>query len=301
VNGTGFGPGSCGELVQGVTSAGNRFQVSLPLDSGTTATAEVAPASQTSVRIGPAHRWKAARAAQLCLHLLEVPPQRVALQLDSALTVGRGMGSSTADIVATARAVADALDRPLSREDAGLIAGAIEPSDATMYDGIAVADRRGALLRDWSWWPTFNVVMLVPPTVVVTESVDFRGQEQNAAVYETLLRRLDEAVSRRDSAAFVAAAELSADLNQRHLANPLLETAREWRGPLGALGCNIAHTGSLVGLLFAGDAAGRSAAGDACRRLRHVPRLRGVDVLLAATPASAPLLSARHSPLCAGT
>lgn len=292
MNGTGFGRGSCGEIVQGITSAGNGFQVSLPLDSGTTATAEVVPASQTSVRIGPVHRWKAARAAQLCLRLLDVPPQRVAVRLDSALTVGRGMGSSTADIVATARAIADALDRPLSPEDAGLIAGVIEPSDATMYDGIAVADRRGALMRAWSWWPTFNLVMLVPPTVVVTESVDFRGQEQSAAAYETLLRRLDDAVCRRDSAAFVAAAELSADLNQRYLPNPLLGSAREWAGRLGALGCNVAHTGSLVGLLFPGDAAGRSAAEDATGRLRREPRLRGVDVLVAASPASMPLLSA---------
>lgn len=295
--GIGFGPGSCGELVQGVNSGGLRFQVSMPIGLGTTATVEVVPAARTTVRVVPGDRWKAARAAALCLAALDGAPRRVTVRLDSALAVGRGMGSSTADVVATARAVAHALGRPLSPEAAGRIAGAIEASDGTMYEGMAVVSRGGALLRAWPWWPVFNVVMLVPATVVVTETVDFAGQEKWAGLYESLVHGLSDAAARHDAAPFVAAAEASADHNQNHLANPLLGPARQWGRRFGALGANVAHTGSLVGLLFPGDAAGRRDAAGAATALRRERRLRYVDVLTATTPGPPPGPPPRPNPV----
>ena len=48
-------------------------------------------------------------------------------------------------------------------------------------------------------------------------------------------------------------ATLSAVLNQRFVANPLFALLSEQAADLGAMGVNVGHTGTVVGLLFDAD------------------------------------------------
>lgn len=276
--GTASACGSCGELVQGVLPDGQEFQVTLPMDVFTSAHVVVVENDEWTARAEPPDRTKAASAAVATARHLGSPPLHLTVTIDSAIPIGAGLGSSTADVVATVRATAAALAAPLTPYEIGSIAGAIEPSDGTMHPGMCVTDRRGRLIEAWPWTPTFHVIVLVPEGAgVATEAVVLDGQRERAASYASLLDGLRVAAHRRDPLPFVEAAVTSAGWHV--LANDLVERAPELCRDTGAAGWNVAHTGTALGLLFhAGDRAMTAAA-----TLDSDPRLAGISLIRATT------------------
>ncbi|BAS29330.1 GHMP family kinase ATP-binding protein [Limnochorda pilosa] len=97
-------PGTCGELVQG-TLRGEPFLVSCPISWR--ACARVVLRRERGLCVsGPRGRWKSLRAVRAALRLLGVEDVRAELSLSSPLPVGKGMGSSTAEVLAAAAATA---------------------------------------------------------------------------------------------------------------------------------------------------------------------------------------------------
>ena len=74
--------------------------------------------------------------------ILQLEPLEMRVDHWSDLDVGKGMGSSTADIVAGARAVVAACDCSLSPEQLARIATSIESSDGSMYPGIVAFNQK---------------------------------------------------------------------------------------------------------------------------------------------------------------
>lgn len=259
-SGEGWAPGTCGELVQGALGDGTEFQVSLPIDRGTRVVVHVERADRVEVRGLPAWCTKTTRAVKAALAVLDVGPHLVQVERQSGLPVAKGLGSSSADIVATARAVATAFGRSFAADELAALAGAIEPSDPVMHGGVVASHRRGGLLRCWDWSPAFTVAVLVPVASADTPvRACLRGPPGADA---DLLRLLDDGVADRDSAPFVAAARASARRSAR-VADPLVVRTAAHAGRLGALGWNVAHTGTATGLLFPDNRAGRAAASTA--------------------------------------
>lgn len=261
---------------------GCAFQITLPIQETSRAHAELRPAHRHHVDVVPCERTKAAEAAARALDASGAGPHEVRLSLHRSLPVGAGLGSSTADIVAAIHAVAVAVGTTIPPHLAGEIAGRIEASDGTMFDGIAIVDRRGRLLRPLSWWPRFHVVVLIPERTVETAAVDLSSHRGDARRYRELIDQVIEGSERRDPAAFVDAAKASAALNQRLMPNPLLVLAPRLAGLTGAVGWNVAHTGSAMGLLY--HDATLAAAAPAI--LRGEGDLAGVRLLSSAVPSA---------------
>jgi L-threonine kinase len=265
---------------------GTSFVVTCPIDRGTTVDVALSPAPVLEITGVPHGLSRLEDAVRRTIELLELAPCRVAVQHVGSLPVGKGMASSTADVIAASRAVARAAGEELAAEDLATLAAAIEPSDGVMYDGIVAADREtGRRLRAWDWWPSFTVVMLEPPEGFATAYARFDDQAAHAGEYARLLEQLDDAVAGRDELRFARAATRSAELGQAYVPNAVFSWLAPRAPELGALGVCAAHTGTVAGLLFPRTRAGEAAAAAAERSLRaSAPSSYRVSV--ARTPSS---------------
>ena len=129
------------------------------------------------------------------------------------------------------------------------------------------------------------ITLIVPPNVFNTESANFTGKEQHAADFDDILDSLTAAVASRDSALFARQATRSAEINQRYVPNPIYQILKHRLEEFNALGINVGHTGTVVGILFDNDPAGYKAAMDSCRIISK--EMAGdVRVEVTTTPAS---------------
>lgn len=222
-----------------------------PIAKTTTVALRVRPAADFAItRIAP-KLDKLGQSLRATAALLELEPVEIRVERWSDLDVGKGMGSSTADIVAAARALAAVAGRPLSTAELAKIATSIESSDGSMHPGmVAFNQKTGHVLEEFSWWPQFRIIMITPAQVLSTESAAFTGKEKLGRRFDEILNQLRAAAVNRDARAFALAASRSARLNQRFVPNPCYPLFADRLDELGAVGLNVGHTGTLLGLLF---------------------------------------------------
>jgi uncharacterized protein involved in propanediol utilization len=208
-----------------------------------------------ALSVAPAWRVKALEAARLTLAHLGVPEQGGVLTITANVPVGWGLGSSTSDVIATIRAVAKAFNRQLAPEAlASLAVRAEVASDSTMFEDRAVlfAHRDGNLLEDFSRaLPSLEVLGFN-----VADGVDTVGMQPAAytlseiEAFRPLLGLLRRALYTQDASLVGLVASASARINQRHLPKPYFDRLEALVDDLGAAGLQVAHSGSVVGLLF---------------------------------------------------
>ncbi|MGI8329141.1 hypothetical protein ACRYCC_04195 [Actinomadura scrupuli] len=248
--GTGTAYGTCGELVQGVLD-GRDFLITFPIDLRVRATAS--PSALQGVAVWPPHKVKARRAAERLLRRLRYP-SRLGVRVDiaSPLPEGKGMASSSADIVATCRALADLLGTGVSDTELGAIACAIEPSDAAMYERPVVFDfMTGDLLHDPG--RRFPVLAVTVDAGGAVETTTFRRLPYTAGERRILRGAHDLAVQgleTGDLQAVGTAATASARVNQRRHAKPHLDELLDICADHGGSGVAVAHSGTLATMLF---------------------------------------------------
>jgi L-threonine kinase len=279
--GRGTAPGTCGEFAQGILSSGTPFHVTCPINKSATVVASLRDAKTLSVLGLGEHHRKLELAIQHTVELLDLGAVEVMVRHWSDLDIGKGMGSSTADVLAGVRAIADAVGESLTPETEGRVAAMVESSDGSMFPGIAAVNHKTCeLVEAWDWYPEFVIVMLVPKNSVDTDSIPFRGQERLAEEYDDLLGRMNNAVQRRSIAEFAEQSTRSAVMNDEFLLNPYGRNLRSRLKEFGALGLNVGHTGTVCGLLFANTDAGRTAASEASLEVsRQFPDLKDVKVV----------------------
>jgi L-threonine kinase len=279
--GRGTAPGTCGEFAQGILPDGTPFHVTCPINKSATVIAQLRPAAAWSVTgLSPDHR-KLELALEYVAEELDLGAVEVVIRHSSDLDIGKGMGSSTADVLSGIRALAAAVGENFDIETEGRLAARVESSDGSMYPGIAAVNHKTCeLVEAWEWYPEFVIVMLVPYDSVDTPSISFQGQTQLADEYAVLLAAMDEAVARRSIADFSAQSSISAELNERFLSNPHARYLIDHLDRFDALGVNVGHTGTVAGLLFANTEDGRRTASEACFAVRkQFPDLKDVKVV----------------------
>lgn len=245
-------PGSCGELVQGQLG-GVDFLVTCPVDLFASATFQPAPQGEKELK---GAGWKTVAALE---HFLRAQGYRGGwrLEVENPLPVGKGMGSSTADIAAALGAAALALGlSPWPVEDIAQSALAVEPSDGLMFPGIVLFDhRRGRWREDLGPPPPFEILVFDQggqvDTVSFNQRPDFqeRVQAKSRLVAEAL-ELVRTGLKERDPVAIGAGATLSALANQEMLPKENLPQAIGLAREVQAVGINVAHSGSVIGVLL---------------------------------------------------
>lgn len=273
-------PASCGELAQGLL-ADSHVMVTCPIDRYATATVVLREgAGQVS---GPVDCPKAIRAVALTLDRFGLDALDAALSLESPIPRGKGMASSTADVVASVAATAAALGRAPDAELEADIALSVEPSDGTMLPGIALFDHVGGRVRRRLGTPP-PIEILVLEFEAVLDTVAFNAIDHTTALrsrstsFRESLSMIEAGIASADAELIGRGASLSSSTYQDVLAKPELPQVLALAEAAGAVGVNVAHSGTAVGMLFSADAErtewAASQARSRLRGLREVHRQR---------------------------
>ncbi len=251
-----------GEILRGAFWAygtPSRALVTLPYPGASaTAVARLVPDDATVV-VHPKEKARAAVAAHLTLRELRLSGG-CRVELSGDIPTGWGLGSSTADVVATVRAVAAAAGRVLPPETvARLVATAGRASGSIMFEGAVTlfADREGRVLE--------VLAPALPPLLVVgcnagggAGADTAQAPAQAPAQYLSgeveqlgyLLAMLRRALSTQNAMLLGRVATRSAAINQRF--RPLAPFAELCRiaESTGAAGVQVAHSGTVAGLVY---------------------------------------------------
>jgi uncharacterized protein involved in propanediol utilization len=254
--GTGRAFGTFGELLQGVLPEHDRdFLVTFPLDAWATATFRHTP-DRPDIVVGPGTKIKSHRLVRLALNELGEGGGGL-LTLTSELPEGKGLASSSADLVAAARAVAAAFGRTFDEPTIESLLRRIEPSDGVMYDEIVAFYHREVRLHD--------VLGTLPPLAII-------GHDEGGQVDTIRHNRLPKPFTARDKREYARllvelagaveggdlhtvgriatrSAELNAKLRPRHGFQELRRACAEVDG----FGLVLAHSGTMLGILLGGD------------------------------------------------
>jgi uncharacterized protein involved in propanediol utilization len=265
VKDAGVGWAAChhGELLQGVFADENhgldRALVTLPLRSrGSRATFRTS--SHGTITVFPEDRTKARRAAELAVELCAREGTVATggrLDVASDVPVGWGMGSSTSDVIAAIRAVSDSYQVRLTLEQIAQLAVLAERAcDSIMIEGRVVlfAHRRGAVLEVLGCrLPPLVVVGCVSTAVHGVDTLELPLAQYARHEIETfcgLRAALRKAIITQNVGLLGRVATASARINQRFLPKPELDFLIALSGQLGAAGVQIAHSGTVIGLIF---------------------------------------------------
>ncbi|HEX5870798.1 MAG TPA: hypothetical protein VFY65_10300, partial [Longimicrobium sp.] len=181
-----------------------------------------------------------------------------ALRLEGDVPLRWGCGSSTTDVLATILAVADAFGAVLPREWVARLAVAAEgASDSLMYgpeSAVLFAQRRGSVLMDLGGpLPAvrvlgFNTAGEEGVATLTLPPVPYSAWEIEA--YRTLLGLLRRAVEEQDPGLLGRVATGSTLIMQRHRPKPHMPELVRLAKEAGALGVQVAHSGTVAGFLF---------------------------------------------------
>ena len=258
---TASAPGTCGELVQGMTG-GSHFLVTCPINqfSRATVTLRVGDGGRSAAEVSGIDHLPKAREA-VFKALAELAPRMGAAGLSAEVVIanpipaGKGMGSSSADITAAVGAVGMAASRPFLPETIATIALSVEPTDGVMLPGIALFDHRcGSIVESLGPPPPMEVIVI--DTGGTVDTLEFNRVDRTdlwgkvASRTDEALDLVREGVRRGDPELVGRGATISAMAGHLPEASEWVERAAAFADEQGVAGINVAHSGTVVGILL---------------------------------------------------
>lgn len=256
VAGVGSCLGTLGELFQGPICWGGELEIaiaSLPFSGRSRCTYELGAVEGASDGLEGRPKTSRAIALLLAQHGLRLPPGR--FRFSSDLEVGKGMASSTADIVAALRCVGRVVGRRFRTREIMDVLRPVERSDSVfLREGALYLSQRHQVVVRFGRTLGYTAAYLVEPGAVDTEAVReclLDHYRRSLPTYRAALEGFIAGAVQRDPFRVAAAATESARLSQRCLPKRCFVAMRSALQALGADGLFVAHTGSVVGYLYA--------------------------------------------------
>jgi len=245
-------PGVCGELAQGVIE-GIHFLVTCPVDFYSRVKVDIY--SDGPGVEAPQDCDKAAAAVRRTLFQLKNAKVRAKLTINNPIPRGKGMASSSADLAAAIAATGLALGEEISPYQIAQIALSIEPTDGIMIPGVALFDHRAGIIRE-SLGPPPPMEIVALDLGGTVDTVQFnmvdRFQRWQSVDEQTgeALRLLRRGIEEQDPELVGRGASISAEASQTVLAKPRLAEVKEFAESVGAVGVNVGHSGTIMGVLL---------------------------------------------------
>lgn len=238
-------PGSCGELVQGMIDD-TPFLVTCPISM-------YAKASIT--KYFSYLPYKARLARNRTLDYLN-KKSYAKFCLTTELLTGKGMASSSADIASICQLTALSCKSKLNQDEISRIATTIEPTDGVFCKGIVRYDHlNGTVLENLGLAPHIKILMFDCGGKVDTLSFNKRNDlkrlyQENESVIKEALDYLRKGFREKNNKYIGKACVMSAYANQKILYKKQLDDIMLISENCGAIGVNVAHSGTVIGVLF---------------------------------------------------
>jgi L-threonine kinase len=244
-------PGTCGELVQGAVN-GRYFHITCPVDiySYVSVSCGITGAGGRCMT----GKWKSISAVHKTLERFNAAAD-IDLEIRSDIPAGRGMASSTADVTGACLGAADLLNKNISPDEVAQIALGIEPSDGIMFKGIVMFDHRQGRVREMlGRAPDIRLLIIDTGrqvnTIEQNKGVNIRDYRANEKEIEKAVKLVKKGMKTGNISLIGEGATISALCNQKVLFKPELEKVIDAGLMMNAEGVNVAHSGSVIGILL---------------------------------------------------
>ncbi|ENY8963868.1 cobalamin biosynthesis protein [Clostridioides difficile] len=248
----GICPASCGEFVQGIIDD-EEYLCSYAIDMYSKVYIEE---KLVDINLG---RYKSRLAIEKVFEKFNLPKKytkNISLNINSKIPVGKGMASSTADIGATIKATLSLIDKDLSSEEISKLAAEIEPTDSIFIDKNSIFNPlNGAVIKYLGNLTNAKVVILEPNKVLDTMKIRLRQdynklKVENKEVIKKSFALLEEGLKKNNLSLVGEACTLSSlaneNIEKKEYLNEIIKISKKY----GAYGVNIAHSGTVVGILI---------------------------------------------------
>ena len=245
-------PASCGEFVQGVLD-NEEYLSSYAINLFSVATLEE---GKEVIHTGPT---KSRKAMELVFEKFNIPVEeskKISLNINSQIPVGKGMASSTADIGATINATLSMLGKSLTGEEISKLAVKIEATDSLLLNRHSIFNPLTADIKKYMGGiDNAKVVILEPDDILDTKSIrmtpNYRMYKmQNKEIIKESFSLLDEGLARNNLSLVGKACTYSSLANENIHKKPFLKEIIEISDKFGCYGVNIAHSGTVIGILM---------------------------------------------------
>ncbi|MGL4797653.1 MAG: cobalamin biosynthesis protein [Paraclostridium sp.] len=251
----GICPASCGEFVQGFIS-GKEYLSSYAIDKYSIVTLEE---RKIEVKKGP---HKSRCAIEKVFEYFNIPIEEckhISIDINTQIPTGKGMASSTADIGATIKATLSLINKHLDEYEISKLATKIEPTDSiyikenTMFNPLD-----GQVIKKLGCLEKGKVLILEPNSTLNTKIIRQKHNYMelkyaNRGVIKEAFNLLEEGIKKKNLKIVGEACTLSSIANENIHKKEYLEKIVKISNNYGACGVNIAHSGTVVGILLEDD------------------------------------------------
>lgn len=250
--GHGKANGTFGELLQGILPNKRQFMVTFPASLFSYVTF-VPSINHIEVKSFPEHKTKSVTLAKSIINYFKAPVGGE-LFINSEIPEGKGLASSSADLVATAHAVANALRVIIKKEFIAKLIKEIEPSDGVMYPQIVSFYHRELKLKN----RIGNICSL--EIIAIDEGYMIDTLEYNEKVkfytpscalkYQKMLHQMTIAIKSHNLSEVGKISTESALMNQDNNPKFFLQDFISICNKVNGLGIVVAHSGLFIGILL---------------------------------------------------
>lgn len=244
--------GTFGELLQGVLPNNEHFLVTFPIKCFTRCVF-IANESSTELTVYPPQKKKSLLLAK---NILDHAQLKLGGQLiiQSELAEGKGLASSSADLVATAKALEKGLNRRISTDSLLAFLREIEPTDGVMYPGVVSFYHKQVKLREYLGSLSRIIILGIDEGGIV-DTIEYNKKnryftEDEKVEYEYLLTKISLAVKNSDMKLIGEIATRSALMNQNHNPKKYLSQIQAICATIQGLGVIVGHSGTCIGIML---------------------------------------------------
>lgn len=246
-------PGTCGELVQGIIG-NNNFLITCPVNLFSYVKVSI-PRMNKGINCRPSTKWKSKKAVEETLKLFNEKNVSIDLRIKSEIPLGKGMASSTADIIGSCIGTAKLVNRKISEYEIAKIALSIEPSDGTMFKGIVLFDYlKGDIVKHLGYAPDMKILALGTGGTIDTIKFNTKNYKKIRSTQEKEIEKaaelIEQGIKGKNCFFIGEGATTSAILNQRILFKQELDDLIKISKELNAFGVCVAHSGTVIGILL---------------------------------------------------